>query len=274
MNQEASQKHYSCIRLFVEHAGRFAVKGIDEVGYIFCLFIESLYWIVFGKRRHQPVRINSIFQEAMQIGVHAALISSLLCLAVGIMLAIQGIATLRIFGAESTVIVGIVLSVTREFSPLIISILIAGRSGSAITARIGTMQESQEISALRVMGINPIRFLAAPILIAMMVMVPVLTILGDFMGLLGGGLYTSLRLKMSLSSYTQRALDYLSIDDIRQGLIKSFVFASIIAMVGISNGFQVRGGAEGVGRSTTRSVVMSISLIIISDMIFTFLLNP
>ena len=129
-------------------------------------------------------------------------------------------------------------------------------------------------SALRVMGINPIRFLAAPILIAMMVMVPVLTILGDFMGLLGGGLYTSLRLKMSLSSYMHRALDFLSVDDIRQGLIKSFVFASIIAMVGISNGFQVRGGAEGVGRATTRSVVMSISLIIISDMIFTFLLNP
>ncbi|MGA1867926.1 MAG: MlaE family ABC transporter permease [bacterium] len=273
MNAATPQKPLSFIRVVIENAGKCTVRGIEEVGYIFSLFIESLFWILCGKRRQQPVRINSVFQEAMQIGVHAALISSLLCLAVGIMLAIQGIETLKIFGAESTVIVGIALSVTREFSPLIISILIAGRSGSAITARIGTMQESQEISALRVMGINPIRFLAAPILIAMMVMVPVLTILGDFMGLLGGGIYTSLRLKMSLSSYMHRALDVLSVDDIRQGLIKSFVFAAIIAMVGISNGFQVRGGAEGVGRATTGSVVMSISLIIISDMIFTFLLN-
>jgi len=257
----------------IENLGRYTTDSIIELGYVFSLLAESVYWILLGKSQRQPVRISTIFEEAMHIGVHAALIASMLCFAVGIMLAIQGIETLKLYGAESTVILGIALSITREFSPLIISILVAGRSGSAITARIGTMQENQEIDALRVIGINPVRFLAAPIFIAMIVMVPMLIILGDIMGLLGGGLYVATELDMSLSTYGSRCLEALTVDDIRQGLVKSVLFAAIIAMVSISNGFQVRGGAEGVGRATTRSVVMSISLIIITDMLFTFLLN-
>jgi len=258
---------------YVERLGRATTDSIAELGYIFWLFIENIYWILCGKSQQQPVRISSIFEEAMQIGVRAAPIASMLCFSVGIMLAIQGIETLKIYGAETTVILGVALSITREFSPLIISILVAGRSGSAITARIGTMQESQEIDALQVIGINPIRFLAAPIFIAMIIMLPILIILGDLMGLLGGGLYIVTELDMSLSAYASRCLEALTVEDIRQGLIKSILFAVIIAMVSISNGFQVRGGAEGVGQATTRSVVMSISLIIITDMLFTFMLN-
>ena len=243
------------------------------MGYACGLFAECFYWIVMGSRRRQAVRLSAVFQEAMTIGVNAALIASLLCFAVGIMLAIQGIETLRQFGAESTVIMGIAISVTREFAPLIVSILVAGRSGSAITARIGTMLESQEIDALRVIGISPVRFLAAPILFAMMIMLPTLTILGDIMGILGGAVYTSLDLNINMAAYTQRTMDVLTADDIRQGLIKSGVFAAIIAMVGLVNGFQVSGGAEGVGKSTTRSVVLSISFIILADMMFTYILN-
>jgi phospholipid/cholesterol/gamma-HCH transport system permease protein len=209
----------------------------------------------------------------MSIGVYAIPIVSLLCFSVGVMLAIQGIATLKVYGAESTVVLGIALSITREFAPLIVCIVVAGRSGSAITARIGTMLESQEIDALRVTGISPARYLAAPLLVAMLVAVPALTILGDFMGMLGGGVFTSIELNMSLDAYVQRSMDVLAVDDIRQGLLKSLVFAVIIVMVGISNGFQVRGGAEGVGKATTRSVVMSISLIVIADMVFTYFLN-
>ena len=260
-------------RFFVERIGQRSVRSIEELGYVMVLLWETLHWIVLGKSKKQSVRISAIVNEATRIGVNAVPIVSLLVFTVGIMLAIQGIETLKTYGAESTVILGIALSITREFSPLIVSILVAGRSGSAITARIGSMVESQEIDALRVIGISPVRFLAAPIFLAMLLMLPTLTIVGDIMGLLGGASYVSYELQISLSAYLERSLDALSVDDIRQGLIKSFVFATIIALIGIGNGFQVSGGAEGVGRSTTRSVVMSISLIIIADMIFTFLMN-
>lgn len=260
-------------RQFIENFGRTSIHAIEELGYIFTILAESFYWMIFGRKHHQPVRIRSIFAEAMVIGVRAIPIISIICLAIGVMMAIQGVETLKTFGAESKVIVGIALSVTREFAPLIVSILIAGRSGSAITARLGTMIESQEIDALRVIGINPVRYLVAPLLIAMMICIPALTILGDFMGLLGGALYSSVELNITVGIYLERSAAVLSWDDIAQGLIKSVVFAAIIVLLAVSNGFQVRGGAEGVGRSTTRSVVLSLAFIVIADMIFTFFLN-
>ncbi len=263
---------WSPVRL-VESIGRRTLKGIAELGYIASLFIESLYWLIMGKHRRQPVRIASTFSETMMIAIEAIPIVSVLCFAVGIMLAIQSIATLKIFGAEAKVVIGIALSVTREFSPLIVSILVAGRSGSAITARIGTMHESQELDALQVIGINPVRYLVTPLMLAMLISVPCLTILGDFMGLLGGAVFTTLELGMNISTYADRSLDVLTVDDIRQGLVKSVIFAIIIVMLGVSNGFMVRGGAEGVGRATTRSVVLSISFIVLADMIFTYILN-
>lgn len=257
----------------IEALGRRTVSTLEECGYISWLFLESIYWLVLGKKKKQLVRINAIVNEARQIGVDAIVISSVLCFAIGIMLAIQGIETLKTFGAQSQVILGIALSVTREFSPLIIGILVAGRSGSSIAARLGTMNESQEIDALRVMGINPVRYLATPVLIAMIIMLPLLTILGDFMGLLGGAVYSNIDLNISFAAYAERSFEILSVNDIAQGLIKSLVFASIIALVSLSNGFQVSGGSEGVGKATTRSVVLSISYIVLADMVFTYFLN-
>jgi phospholipid/cholesterol/gamma-HCH transport system permease protein len=246
---------------------------VAELGYVFTLLLESLKWIIFGKHWRQPVHLNSIAREVVIIGVQAIPIVSVLAFSVGAMLAIQTIHTLKTFGQEAFVVNAVALSVTREFSPLIVGILVAGRSGSAITARIGTMHESQEIDALRVLGINPVRYLGAPVLLAMMISVPCLAILGDFMGILGSGLYTSLEVGMSLDTYTEKTLEALVWDDLRQGLIKSVVFGMIIAMISVSNGFQVGSGAEGVGRSTTRSVVLSISFIVLADMIFTFFLT-
>lgn len=263
----------SLIRQRVERLGFVVVRGVEEAGYMFRLLYEAIEWVVVGKQRQQPVRIISIVNEAVQIGIMAIPIIAVLCFSIGVMLAIQGIETLKTYGAEAQVVLGIALSVTREFSPLIVSILVAGRSGSAIAARIGTMQESQEIDALRVIGINPVRYIVAPIVIAMLICVPCLVILGDVMGLLGGAIFTKIDLGLPISVYFDRTFEVLSVDDVMQGLIKSVVFAVIIALVGLANGFQVQGGAEGVGRSTTRSVVMSISLIVIADMVFTYFLN-
>lgn len=259
--------------LYIDKIGRKTVLFVEEFGYIFTTLYEAIYWLILGKKLQQRVKLTSIVQEIKTIGVNAIPIISILTFAIGIMLAIQGIETLKTFGAESQVIIGIALSITREFSPLIICILVAGRSGSAITAKIGSMKESQEIDALRVMGINPVRYLVSPIVIAMIISVPALVILGDFMGLSGGGVYTAFELNITLDTYMQRTLELLSVDDIRQGLVKGLVFGILIALISCINGFLVTGGAEGVGRATTRSVVLSISAIVITDMVFTFLLN-
>ena len=261
------------IGLFFERVGRGFVQGIEEIGYVLVLLVESLYWVFVGFLRKQPVRIDAVFKEVREIGFNAILIVSVLCMAVGIMLAIQGITSLRQFGQELLVVDLVARSVTREFSPLIVGILVAGRSGSAITARIGTMSESQEIDALQVIGINPVRHLGAPVLVGMVIAVPLLTVLGDLMCILGAGLFSSTEMDMPLKIYLDRTMSVLTVDDVRQGLIKSGVFATIIALVGVSNGFQVGSGSEGVGRSTTRSVVLAISCIVIADMIFTYFLN-
>jgi phospholipid/cholesterol/gamma-HCH transport system permease protein len=261
------------MKQLVAQIGMTVSASIAEVGYVFVLLFEALRWIFLGQFRHQSVRMSHVFNEAMQIGVKAVPIVAILCVAVGMMLAIQGLETLKPYGAQGQVILGIAVSVTREFAALIVGIVVAGRSGSAITARIGTMMESQEIDALRAIGIDPVRYIVAPILIAMIIVVPSLTILGEVMGMLGGALYSSVELNISVLTYLERSFDVIRAWDIAQGLIKSVVFAAIIALIGVSNGFQVKGGAEGVGRATTRSVVMSVSLIVIADMIFTFFLT-
>jgi len=259
--------------LLLEQLGRKTVAAVEEAGYLTTLLAESLFWIACGPFYRQPVRISSVFTQMMQIGIAAIPIVFVLSFAIGVMLAIQGIHTLKAFGAEEQVVLGIAFSVTREFGPLITGILIAGRSGSALAARIGTMQVNQEIDALRVMRIIPVRYLVAPALLAVLVMVPALTFFSDLAALFGGAVYSGIEMGLSFDAYVHQSLDVLEVDDIMQGLIKSVVFAVIIVMVGVVNGFAVKGGAEGVGRATTRSVVMAISCIVIADMIFTYYLN-
>ena len=257
----------------IEKLGKSTVGAVEELGYGVMLFIESVYWLIMGRFNKQPVSLHLIFTQAVQIGVTALPIVIVLCFSVGMMLAIQGLETLKPYGAQAQVVTGIAISVTREFAALITGIIVAGRSGSAIAARIGTMMESQEIDALRVIGINPVRYLASPSLLAMLMAMPILTIFGDLMGLLGGAVYTSYELGMPVEVYMSRSFDVITTFDLMQGIFKSIVFSIIIVIVSVLNGFQVKGGAEGVGLATTRSVVMSISLIVIVDMIFTFFLT-
>ncbi len=257
----------------LEALGRGTVALIDEIGYQSSLLVEALYWVFAGPFRHQTVRPNAVVWQMMSVGVTALPIVFILSFAVGVMLAIQGIHTLKTFGAEEQVVVGIALSETREFGPLITAILVAGRSGSALAARIGTMQVSQEIDALQVMSINPVRYLVSPVLLAMLVMMPTMAFMADLAGMLGGAVFCNLELGLGYRAYMERSLEALELEDILQGLIKSGVFALIITLVGVSNGFMVRGGAEGVGRATTRAVVMAISYIVLADMLFTYFLN-
>jgi phospholipid/cholesterol/gamma-HCH transport system permease protein len=273
MPTEQGQRPALALGDTVETLGRAAVAGVKEFGYAAALLFESVYWLVLGRRWRQPVRMSSVVSEMMQIGILALPIVTVLSMTIGIMLAIQGIHTLRLFGAESRVTLGIALSVTREFAPLITGILVAGRSGSALAARLGTMNINQEIDALRVMGINPVRFLVAPSLVAMIVMVPLLTFWSDVVGLLGAGIYVGLDLGMSLGAYVDEVLNLTSVDDLTHGLGKSIIFAALITLVAVVNGASVTGGAEGVGRATTRSVVQAIAAILITDMLFVFIVT-
>jgi phospholipid/cholesterol/gamma-HCH transport system permease protein len=256
--------------LLAERVGRATVEGLDEMGFAAVLLGKSLYWLAFGRHQGQPVRITAIFQQARQIGIDALPILTVLTFTIGVMLAIQGIYTLRAFGAESRVTAGIALSVVREFSSLITGILVAGRSGSALAARLGTMKINQEIDALTVMGIDPVRHLVAPPLVAMAVMVPMLTMWAHLVSLFGAGLYITSTLQLSFAAFASQAIEALRLADLSHGLAKSAIFAVLITLVGVVNGALVTGGAEGVGRMTTRSVVQAISAIVITDMIFVF----
>jgi phospholipid/cholesterol/gamma-HCH transport system permease protein len=176
---------------------------------------------------------------------------------------------LKQFGATIYVANLVAVSITRELSPLLTAIIVTGRSGSAITAEIGTMKVSEEIDALKTMGFNPINFLVVPRTIAMLVMVPALTLIGDFIGIFGGYVISMSTLEFTSIRYINQTVDSLVFKDVASGLVKSFFFGLIIAKIGSYEGFKVRGGAEGVGKSTTQSVVTSIFLIIAADVIFT-----
>ncbi len=256
----------------VEGTGRRVTGAVAEVGFAAVLLGETLYWLTIGWRR-QPVRPSAVVTQMMEVGVRAIPIVAVLSGTIGIMLAIQGIHTLKKFGAESQVVLGVALSVVREFGPLITGILVAGRSGSALAARLGTMTINQEIDALRVMAISPVRFLVAPALVAMMVMVPCLTFFADFIGLLAAGIHISLELGLGLGAYAGRIQEFLSVDDLLHGLGKSVLFGMIITLVGVVNGASIQGGAEGVGRVTTRAVVHAITAIVITDMLFVLLVT-
>jgi phospholipid/cholesterol/gamma-HCH transport system permease protein len=260
-------------QVLLDRIGRGTVRAVEEFGFAASLLGEALWWLVMGGARRQPVRLAPVVAQAMEIGIRALPIITVLAGTIGLMLAIQGIYTLRTFGAESRVTLGIALSTVREFSPLITGILVAGRSGSALAARLGTMRINQEIDALSVMGISPVRFLVVPPLVAMAVMMPLMTLWADLVSLFAAGLYVSAQLQTSFAAYGDELLTILKLNDFMHGLAKSAIFAALITVVGVVNGASVSGGAEGVGRMTTRSVVHAISAIIITDMVFAFMVT-
>lgn len=257
----------------LERLGRRTAQVLASLGYGGMLLLESLYFTAWGWRIGQPVRLRLVLEQMRQVGVDAIPIVSMLAFTIGVMLGIQFVSALSEFGAESQVVVAAGKSITREFGALITAIVVAGRSGSSFAARLGSMVVSQEVDALAVIGIDPVRYLVAPALIAMLVMVPTLTLFADAVALLGAALYSSAMLDVSVGAYLVQTMNMLETRDILEGYSKSYVFAVLITLIGVSTGFGVSGGAEGVGRATTRAVVLSISAIVVADMLFSFFLN-
>jgi len=161
------------------------------------------------------------------------------------------------------------VSMTRELGPLIVAIVVSGRIGASIAAEIGSMKTAEEIDALKTMAINPVYFLVVPKFLALFLMVPCLTALGDLIGMLGGYLIGVTSLGIGSQIYIDKNFDALVTKDVATGLIKSFFFAATIAFISCYQGMTVQGGAEGVGRATTKAVVSSIVMIILIDTLFT-----
>ena len=176
---------------------------------------------------------------------------------------------LRKLGALSLVATAVAITVTREIGPLITAILVIGRSGSAFAAEIGTMRVTEEIDALETMAIDPTEFLVVPKFAAMIIMMPCLTLWSNAMGILGGALFGVTEAGFTWSRYLHASLDALLLHDITTGLIKSIMFGIAITAVGCYEGLSTTGGAEEIGRSTTRAVVLSIFMVILVDLIFT-----
>ena len=265
----APSKTRSPLRL-IEGLGRGTASSIQAFGFGAHLFFQSLYWVLMGRRVHQTVHAEPIFAQMMVIGVRAIPIVSMLSVAIGITLSMQGIDSLEQFGAQHQVIFMVALSVTREFGPLITGILVAGRSGSALAARISTMTISQEVDALKVMGINPVRYIVVPSLTGMMIVLPALTLWSICVALIGSAIFVTPQLGTTLGAYLTQVNASIGADDLAHGLLKSLIFAVLITIVAVVDGTSVEGGAEGVGRVTTSAVVHGISAIVVTDMIFVF----
>jgi phospholipid/cholesterol/gamma-HCH transport system permease protein len=234
----------------------------------FYLLADLFYWSMtdfFGhdKARRKGESVN----QAVLIGVNAVPIVGLISLLIGLVLALQSAAQLRQFGANIFIVDLIVIAMTREMGPLITAIMIAGRSGSAIASEVGTMVITEEIDALKSMSLNPVRYVVVPKMYASVFTLPFLTILADFMGILGGLIVSYFYLDLSVMTFYNRMATVLFTKDIFTGTFKSIIFAILIVQTGSYYGFHVKGGSEAVGRYTTAAVVTSIFLVILADSI-------
>jgi phospholipid/cholesterol/gamma-HCH transport system permease protein len=253
----------------VSQIGGSVTNGLAYVGSLASLGGRAAYYTVVAPLQGKPLRLQRAVSQAMDVGVRALPILSLITLFIGLILALQAAYELRRFGAMNYVATAVAISMSRELGPLITAIVVIGRSGSAFAAEIGTMKVTEEIDALETMAISPVRFLVAPKFLAMVVMMPCLTIWANAMGILGGSLFGVTQAGFTFRRYIQASLDSLLLRDITTGLIKSVMFGITITAVGCQEGLSTGAGAEEVGRSTTRAVVMSIFLVVLVDLIFT-----
>ena len=251
--------------------GESVISSLAYVGNLTSLGGRAAYYTVVAPWQGKPLRLQRAVSQAMEVGVRALPILSLITFFIGLILALQGAYELRKFGALELVATAVAVSMTRELGPLITAIVVIGRSGSAFAAEIGTMKVTEEIDALETMAISPIHFLVTPKFLAMMVMLPCLTIWANTMGIFGGALFGVTQADFTWGRYVRASVDALFLRDIMTGLIKSVMFGITITAVGCLEGLSTGAGAEQVGRSTTRAVVMSIFLVVVVDLVFTVL---
>jgi len=254
---------------FCENIGKKIASFYDAFTGFASLLLGTIYWILFSPFKDKKVRFKAIFEQMVFMGVNSVVIVFFVCFFTGIVLAMQSAPQLDKMGAVIYVASLVSISICRELGPVLTALVIAGRIGAAITAEIGSMKVNEQIEALETMAISPVRYLVVPKFIALFIMLPCLTILGDASGILGGYVVGITSLKINSGLYLQTAWKFLTNKDIYTGLSKSFAFAAVITTVGAYQGLKTRGDAVGVGKATTISVVTSFILIIVVDCIMT-----
>lgn len=258
---------------FVARIGEITI-GLTRRAYSMLGFVGLVSETALGlARRPRRLRLTSTIAQMEQTGLNALPIVGMLSFLVGVVIAYQGADQLRRFGAVIYTVDLLAIGILRELGVLMTAIMIAGRSGSAFTAQIGTMRINQEIDAMRTLGLDPVEVLVIPRLVALLLTLPMLTIYADLMGLLGGCLMAWGALGITIPQYLDELRVAVSGRTMWIGIVKAPFFAAIIAMIGCYEGFQVSRSAESVGRLTTLSVVESIFLVIVADAIFSVLFS-
>lgn len=234
---------------------------------------EAALATVAAVRRPWTVAWGQVTRQMERHGADGLPIVATIGLLIGLITAFQAAIQLSKFGADTLVATLVGLSLTRELAPLMTAIVVAGRSGAAIAAELGTMKVSEEVDALTTLGLCPYRYLVFPRLFALVLVVPLLTAVADLVGLFGGAVVAVSTLEVSLQGYVLATRDALALGDVFGGLVKAAVFGSIVALVACERGLATSGGAEGVGRATTSAVVKTLFYLVVADAVFAVLFD-
>ncbi len=255
----------------IEQIGDGSLKIFNDTISIITFSGDLTTAVIYSFIHPRSIRWEDLLFYMKRAGMEGLPIVGLINFLLGLIIAFMSSLQLKQFGANIYVAQLVGVAMVTELGPIMTAIIVAGRSGSAFAAEIGTMKVNEEVDALVSMGFDPTRFLAIPKVLAAMLVVPVLTLYADFFGIAGGAVVGVLGLDLTLYTYVQETMKVISIADIVKSLIKSVVFAVLIAGIGCQRGFQVRGGAEAVGSATTSAVVAAIFLIIVTDSAFAIL---
>jgi phospholipid/cholesterol/gamma-HCH transport system permease protein len=247
--------------------------GSDFISYAGSAGRMFLFWAdAMAKTLTPHFYFHETVRQIFSIGVKSLALTSTVALSVGMVMAMQTIGTLKLFGAVNYVAVVVGLAVVKELGPVLTALMVAGRAGSGISAEIGSMRVTRQIDALTVSAVNPVRFLVVTRIIACMIAVPLLTVIADVLGILGGLIIGVVQGNISYHLYMSYTLTYIGYVEIFPGLIKTVFFGMLIGTVASYYGFQTTGGTEGVGNATKASVVSTSLMIMLSDVVLTRLL--
>ena len=250
---------------------KFIEKGVvrfcSEMGSIFILLLRSIVWIF-----RPPLQLRLIAHQMEEFGIRSSPVVLIIGAFTGMVFSLQSYQGFQRFGAEMLIGPVVSLAICRELAPVLTALSVAGRAGSSIAAEIGTMKVTEQIDALETLATNPVKYLVVPRVLSGIIMLPVLTIFADSVGMLGGYMVSVYLLGVNPTIYISSSFDSLRLGDITNGLIKAAFFGLVIALVGCYYGFHAAGGAEGVGKATTKAVVFSSVSILILDFFLTKLL--
>jgi len=261
---KSDQSEYGFIHQIGQSSSNIAGDFRNFVTFIGELTVAFLYIV----RHPKTLRGKDVLFYVQRAGVDGLPIVALIGALVGLIIAFMSFLQLKMVGANIYVPALVSFAMIKELGPLMTAILVAGRSGSAFAAEIGTMMVNEEVDALQTMGFDPVRFLAVPKILATIIVVPILTVYTDFFGILGGMIIGVTSLDLTMKTYITQSMKTIKVFDIVTSLIKSGVFAALIAAIGCQKGFQVRSGAQDVGKFTTSAVVTAIFMIVVADSIF------